>query len=108
MSESERIARSRLRDSELEVLLDAIPEPVPSAALRRAVAEIPLRHPQHSPAAAPWLLRTVWRAVLSAALVTAVGVFAGAWTADMEEGEGGWSALSSLTLAMPLDEELVP
>lgn len=41
--------------SSLDAWLDDMPTPVPSAGLRRAVAEIPLRHPRTAEGKAPWL-----------------------------------------------------
>jgi len=93
----------------------------PSAALRRAVAEIPLRHPR-AERADP---RGVWPAyVLRFALLTALtALAAGAWlgyeasvlpeialsddAADANADEG-WEELAELAFADQLDEELEP
>jgi hypothetical protein len=95
---------------------DAMPEPEPSAALQRAVAEIPLRHPQ--PArnlgwAGLLPFRSASRAALSAALIVLLGVLSGVWSADSESGAyeasaDDWQDLAALTLAADLDQELEP
>jgi hypothetical protein len=93
----------------------------PSAALRRAVAEIPLRTP--AAAAAPWLLASFARSALAAALVLALGVVAGASTAadepaartavavvtsDEQGDEDSLDALVELAFNDVLGEEQVP
>jgi len=66
----------------------------PSAALRRAVAEIPLRAPRV--VAMPWLLASFARGALAAALVLALGVVAGAATAADEPAAG--TAVATVTV----------
>jgi hypothetical protein len=88
----------------------------PSAALRRAVAEIPLRAPPV--VAPPWLLASFVRSALAAALVLALGVIAGAATAADEpaaetsvatsgddEQDESLDALVELAFNDALDEE---
>jgi hypothetical protein len=95
-------------DRELTRKLAQLPGPEPSAALRRAVAEIPLRHPRAQGALA-WPLRSLWQAALSATFVAALGLAAGFATAEPETDEG-WDELRALAFAIetgvPLDEEL--
>jgi hypothetical protein len=67
--------------------LSSLPAPEPSAALRRAVAEIPLRHPRRAPGffgpAPSWFpFRSFARATLLAAAVLALGALAGVYTDD--------------------------
>jgi hypothetical protein len=102
--------------------LQSLPTPEPSAALRRAVAEIPLRH---SPREAPPLrlpLRSFAALFASAALIVALGALSGAWasdrgpatqTAQRVEAEDGaevdaLTELTELAFAAELDEELSP
>ncbi|HMI93431.1 MAG TPA: hypothetical protein VK509_18795 [Polyangiales bacterium] len=67
----------------------------PSAALRRAVAEIPLRAPPV--VAAPWLLASFARSALAAALVLALGVLAGVATAADEPASADASGTAVAT-----------
>jgi hypothetical protein len=98
--------------------------PEPSAALRRAVAEIPLRHPQPEPMAAAlsWLpLRSLWALVASGALMLALGALSGVWASDLDLSlqdaeqvqaeqteDDALTELSELAFAAELDEELSP
>ncbi len=118
-------ARRLLAQAEaLERGLQSMTTPEPSAALRRAVAEIPLRHPQPAPAAAAfgWLpLRSAWALAASAALMLALGALSGALASDLdlslqaeatqlalEPEDDALTELSELAFAAELDEELVP
>jgi hypothetical protein len=76
-----------LSDRHLDELLSSLPTPEPSAALRRAVAEIPLRHPQRAPwffgPAPAWLpFRSLAAAALVAVAVLALGALAGLYGDD--------------------------
>ena len=125
-----------ISDQRLDELLSSLPEPEPSAALRRAVAEIPLRHPQPAPGwfggffrpSPAWFpFRSFARAALVAGAVLALGALAGLYTDDevvastpdtprqgshtVESGELGGDAsdeLALLTFADDLDAELEP
>lgn len=117
----------------LERALAALDAPEPSAALRRAVAEIPLRHPQAEGALAAfaWLpLRSAWALAASAGLIVALGALTGALAGDVDltfapaqqvgddagDGDGAGEAdeddtftqLSELAFAAELDRELAP
>lgn len=104
----------------LQELLDAVPAPSPSPALRRAVAEIPLRHPQLGALGwfGGWLpFRSPSRALLSAVMLVLLGVASGMWTADSDSDSNAdtalaeasdWNDLSALTFATDLDRELEP
>jgi len=104
----------------LQALLDAVPAPSPSPALRRAVAEIPLRHPQLGALGwiGSWLpFRSPSRALLSAVMLVLLGVASGVWTASSEDDSGSdiaqaeagdWNDLSALAFATDLDQELQP
>jgi anti-sigma factor RsiW len=113
----------------LEAGLSGMAEPEPSAALRRAVAEIPLRHPQPAAGAAPLLplrWRSAWALVASAALMVALGALSGSMTrgvdltalaggsTEVEEVEPGMddsdplAELAELAFASDLDDELAP
>src|SRR6185503_3598891 len=62
----------------LDALLE-LPEPLePSASLRRAVAEIPLRAGRGTVLELPWPLSSVLRGALAAVFVLGLGVLAGA------------------------------
>ncbi len=110
----------------LEAGLQGMPAPEPSAALRRAVAEIPLRHPQPAAGAAsllPLRWRSAWALFASAALMVALGALSGSLTRDADltalaagsaEVEPGASdsdplaELAELAFASDLDDELAP
>lgn len=113
-----------LTEQRLDELLSALPAPEPSAALRRAVAEIPLRHPQRArglfgPAPTWFPLRSFARAALLAAVALALGALAGLLTDDdvtasttiatdttLASDESG--ELAALVFADDLDAELEP
>jgi hypothetical protein len=119
-------ARRMLADAAaLEQALSALNAPEPSAALRRAVAEIPLRHPHGEGARAvfAWLpLRSAWALCASAALIVALGALSGALADDLdlslwpapasefagEDEDAALSELSELAFAGELDDELAP
>ena len=76
-----------LSEQRLDELLSSLPTPEPSAALRRAVAEIPLRHPKRAPGwfgpAPAWLpFRSLAAAALLAVAVLALGALAGLYADD--------------------------
>jgi hypothetical protein len=101
------------RDHEhLSKLLDALPSPQPSASLLRAVAEIPLRHPQQALGlGAFWPFRSAARVALSMAVIATLGALAGLSVDDdvaAYESADDWSELSALSLAVDLDQELEP
>jgi hypothetical protein len=71
------LQRMQAQASALDQLL-ALPEPLaPSAELRRAVAEIPLRAERGAAVALPWLFASALRSALAAAFVLGLGVLAG-------------------------------
>jgi anti-sigma factor RsiW len=108
----------------LEAGLRGLPAPEPSAALRRAVAEIPLRNPQPAPGV-PSLSRLPPRRVFalfaSAALMVALGALSATLTgpdpdlsplaAESEQDEPAdddLDILTELAFASELDDELAP
>jgi hypothetical protein len=102
-------------DAWLQRMLDAAPPVLPSAALRRAVAEIPLRHP-HA-ARVRFASRFALRAALAGALLaTLAGVIAGSYggealeldSAEAVAAEERWQDLTVLAFATDLDAELEP
>lgn len=111
-------ARARQLHDEASTLaraLDALGSPEPSAALRRTVAEIPLRHPRTGATTLPgWFpFHSLSRALVSAALVAMLGVLSGAWTADWDAGTAGaeaddWQDLTVVAFASDLEQELAP
>lgn len=107
------------RDGErLTQLLDALPDPQPSAALLRAVAEIPLRHPQPSwhpqhgfAEGAWWPFRSAGRLGLSLVLIALLGALTGLNVDDESsayDAADDFGELSALGLAADLDQELAP
>ncbi len=100
---------------DIDAWLHTLDEPQPSMRLQRAVAEIPVRHPQQEGLAAWWPFGHVWKGVVAGVLVCALGVIAGAsGLADSTDSattlrEDDWSESSvDLAFALPLDEELAP
>jgi hypothetical protein len=101
-----------------ELLKTAAPDVEPSAALLRAVAEIPLRHPHRGSVEAWWPFDGLrrWIAVAAAALV--MGVVIGAALPDGlrksapgefdSEDDTGWDALSTVAMGADVSEELGP
>ena len=105
--ESDENARALLADAEaLARTLNSLRDPEPSAALQRAVAEIPLRHPR-PPAIVSLPFRSVWRAALSAAFVVLLGALSGAWSMETAPEED-WNDMASLAFVTELDQELAP
>jgi hypothetical protein len=110
----------------LESGLQGMSAPEPSAALRRAVAEIPLRHPQQTAASATlWPLRwgSAWALFASAAVMVMLGALSGSMSRDVDFAEltgagteNDASAderetideLAELAFASDLDDELAP
>lgn len=110
----------------LEAGLQAMAAPEPSAALRRAVAEIPLRNPQPTAGAAsiwPLRWRSAWALFASAAVIVALGAVSGSMSRDVDlvaltgdRGEIEAAAdepdalddLAELAFASNLDDELAP
>ena len=95
--------------------LDRVPAMAPSPALQRAVAEIPLRHPQPSQRgwALSWApLSSARRLLLSAVAVVVLGAVSGALSADSfsapSAADDDWSELSELAFATGFDQELAP
>jgi hypothetical protein len=114
----------KLTDAEdqwLDRMLDAATPIEPSAALRRVVAEIPLRHPRPDGAAERFAVPAY---VMSLGLLAALAVLAvGAWVgsqadvlsdvaviddADAGQADDAWEELAVLAFADALDEELEP
>lgn len=128
MSDEPRDPLTPAEDQWLDRMLDAPVEVQPSAALRRVVAEIPLRHPRAAssrafgPAYAAWLeghrLRRgyVRFALLAALASAAVGAWLGSRAEVLPElaiGEDdqaneAWDELALLAFADDLDAELEP
>jgi hypothetical protein len=117
----DRAARALLAEAEaLARTLDALPAPQPSAALQRAVAEIPLRHAQTSGALELFALspfRSMTRAMMSAVVIVVLGVLSGVWSADSDSSPDvalsaaeadEWHDVSALAFATDLDKELAP
>jgi hypothetical protein len=106
----------------LDRMLDTAAPIEPSAALRRVVAEIPLRHPRGEGAAERGLGLPAY--VMSFGLLAALAVLSiGAWVgsqagvlsdvavvddADAGQSDDAWEELALLAFADELDEELVP
>lgn len=100
----------------LERALSSVPSPLPSAALRRAVAEIPLRHPRDAREAAALPLRATLGLAFAAAAAIALGVASGTAVDALEASdataerapEDDLAELAALAFAAELDEELLP
>lgn len=132
MSESERDPKLSMTDEAwLDRVLRTAAPIEPSAAVRRAVAEIPLRHPrpaaaaEHASGLAGWPARVLRFAMLTAVASVAVGAWLGyeanvlpsvafdvqaraAAPQDAENAEDAWEELALLAFAAELDEELAP
>ena len=115
--EAEPSLRTLLEEhNELDELLSLDPDASPTAELRRAVAEIPIRHPQATGLKAWWPFGSLWQPAFAGAFVLALGVWAGQQpvtdqttaTAGMDDTEE-WDELSALAFAGAayLDEEEV-
>jgi len=123
---SNDVARALLDEAQrLDAALASLPAAEPSAALRRAVAEIPLRHPQPpralfgmTPAWFPF--RSFGRALAVALLAISLGALLGLYGADVEQAQVAqnqadaeqrvdeWGDLTELAFADDLDRELAP
>jgi hypothetical protein len=112
---------SEAEDQWLDRMLDTAAPIEPSAALRRVVAEIPLRHPRGEGAAERGFCLPAY--VMSFGLLAALAVLSiGAWVgsqadvlsdvavvdADAGQSDDAWEELALLAFADELDEELVP
>lgn len=94
----------------LDALLDGLPSEAPSAALRRKVAEIPLRHPAGVQSTERW---SVWRllprrAVWAGVLACTLGVASGALSASdvaTSSNDDGWDDVTAVAFAAGFDEE---
>ena len=88
----------------LDACLDSVPDELPSATLRRQVAEIPLRHAR---AAEPGFLQRwlPWRAFTAAALACALGVVSGTFIGADSSDDEGFDDVTSVAFALGLDEE---
>ncbi len=109
--ESAEAAALITRAKRLDAWLDQAPAPTPSPALRRAVAEIPVRHPHASGSAGAWFFAKLWKAIVAGALASALGVAVGVATLDSQAGsddEGVWSDDEGLIFSADLDREVVP
>jgi hypothetical protein len=107
-----------ISDERLDELLRAAPDVAPSAALLRAVAEIPLRHPYAAGAEAWWPFGGLrrWTVVLAAAL--AMGAVFGVALPDLpgksatvdvrSDDDTSYDDLSTVALGADLSEELAP
>lgn len=123
MSDESRDPKISADDRWLDRMLDAAPPVEPSAAVRRAVAEIPLRHPRAEGSAGRgfgWPAYAMRLALLAALASLAVGAWVGsqadvlpeiALTEDAaaeETRDDAWDELALLAFADDLDTELAP
>jgi len=126
--ESQEPKLSAAEDQWLDGVLRSAAKIEPSAALRRAVAEIPLRYPRTNPQPAEpaWFagsLSSVFRFAFVAAVASvALGAWLGyepdvlpelavsTWTDPSEawQADGEWEELAQLAFADELDAELAP
>jgi hypothetical protein len=99
--------RSR-EELELDEAMKSLKEPVPSAELRRAVAEIPLRHPRPERERVPWLpVRTVWALAACGVLAVALGALSRTWLGDVEIAFDEQPAVRAAGSDADYDEELL-
>jgi hypothetical protein len=104
---SDEKARALLGQAEaLARALSALHDPQPSAALQRAVAEIPLRH-ERAPVAWSAPFRSVWTAGFLAAFIVLLGAVSGAWSMETA-AEEEWNDIAALAFVTELDQELAP
>jgi hypothetical protein len=107
-----------ISDEQLDALLKAAPDVAPSAALLRAVAEIPLRHPRGVGAEAWWPFGGVRRWIFVATAALAMGAALGALLPEdpgksateesLSDDDTGYDALSTIALGADISEELTP
>jgi anti-sigma factor RsiW len=95
----------------LDELLDGVPDVVPSPALLRGVAEIPVRHGMRPGERSLWPFDRLrnWLSVVAAA--AAMGIIVGVTTSNptpADEAEASLDELSMTALAVDLSEELSP
>lgn len=119
MSDEPRDPLKPAEDEWLDRMLDAADPVQPSAALRRAVAEIPLRHPRAaaSPRAFGWPAYVLRYALFAALASVAVGAWLGSQADVLPEvalgdeaqtNDEAWDELALLAFADELDAELAP
>jgi hypothetical protein len=118
MSDEPRDPITPADDQWLDRMLDAADPVQPSAALRRAVAEIPLRHPRAASSRAwGWPAYVLRYALLAALASIAVGAWLGsqadvlpevALGDDTQTDDEAWDELALLAFADDLDAELAP
>jgi hypothetical protein len=118
MSDEPRDPLTPAEDQWLDRMLDAPAPVLPSASVRRAVAEIPLRHPRAASSRAFGLPAYAIRFALFAALASAaVGAWLGSQAEvlpelaigeDVQTDDEAWDELSLLAFADDLDAELQP
>lgn len=107
-----------ISDERLEELLKVAPDVAPSAALLRAVAEIPLRHPYGAGAEAWWPFGGLRRWIVVGAAALAMGAVFGvalpddpqkSATVDVQsDPDSSYDDLSTVALGADLSEELAP
>ena len=103
-----------ISEQRLDELMSTLPTPEPSAALRRAVTEIPLRHPQPArglfgPVPVWFPFRSFGRAALLAAIVLALGALAGLYGDDevvASTPDGTRDRASAVTDAQPTTDRV--
>lgn len=95
-------------ETELDQAMRSLGEPTPSAALRRAIAEIPLRHPRAERARPAWLpLRAVWALAAAGVLAVALGAASGTWLGEIDVAFGIDATEPSDEAEQAYDEELL-
>jgi len=95
----------------LDMLLQQVDAIEPSTALRRAVAEIPVRHPQdvYWPRLLPF--GSLWKSITAAVLAGALGIALGIVSLDPQTGDAAnnnWDDYYDLAFATELDQEILP
>ena len=95
---------NEMSDHRLDELLKASPDEEPSAALMRAVAEIPIRHPRGA-GEAWWPFGGLRRWIVVATAALAAGVALGV---ALPDDDTSYDALSTVALGADLAEELAP
>lgn len=93
----------------LDSWLDSAQDVEPSAPLRRAITEVPLRHPRAAERHALWPFGGWWKVVSMALVVCALGVVAGVSSVNVIDDDPTIeSDDTDLAFAIGLDEELAP